>query len=88
MADAATLDRVDESIDALCASLQVITRDAPLRAFLQHIANLARVLVNARYCALGIVEGERFTDFIVSGISEAERAAIGALPRGTAFSAS
>lgn len=50
---------------------------------LQRIVELARELVGARYAALGIVgEDDFLSDFVTTGISEAEREAIGPLPRG------
>lgn len=50
---------------------------------LEKIADLARVVTGARYAALGIFDaGGVVTDFITSGITAEERAAIGALPKG------
>ncbi|HTS14608.1 MAG TPA: GAF domain-containing protein [Candidatus Sulfotelmatobacter sp.] len=50
---------------------------------LQLVADRARALVDARYAALGIVGSDgRLERFFTSGIDEATRARIGALPRG------
>lgn len=50
---------------------------------LEKIADLARVVTGARYAALGIFDGNgTVTDFITSGITPEQRAAIGPLPKG------
>jgi len=50
---------------------------------LEKIADLARVVTGARYAALGIFDREgTVTDFITSGITPEQRAAIGPLPKG------
>ena len=50
---------------------------------LEKIADLARVVAGARYAALGIFDGNgTVTDFITSGITPEQRAAIGPLPKG------
>ncbi len=54
-----------------------------LDAALRRIVELARELVGARYAALGIVGADGLlSDFITTGISDAEQEAIGPLPRG------
>jgi len=54
-----------------------------LTAVLQSIADAARDLVQARYAALGVAdENGRVVQFITSGITAEQRAAIGALPHG------
>ncbi len=69
------LQRVSQVV--LAVARQLSTRDV-----LQMIVRSARSLVNARYAALG-VPGDHgsFAEFIVDGIPEAERRAIGPLPR-------
>lgn len=70
------LDRLDEAILSLTSELD-------LDAVLQRVTDLARALVGARYCALGIVgPDDLLSDFITSGVSATEREAIGDLPRG------
>src|ERR1700760_2775850 len=48
----------------------------------QVIVRSARSLVGARYAALGVPDaGDSFAEFVVDGVSDAEWAAIGPLPR-------
>jgi len=59
-----------------------LTRQMSVRDVLQVIVRSARSLVGARYAALGVPdEGDSFAEFVVDGISGAEWAAIGPLPR-------
>jgi len=59
-----------------------VTRQKSVRDVLQVIVRSARSLVGARYAALGVPdEGDSFAEFVVDGISDAEWAAIGPLPR-------
>ncbi|HLI40700.1 MAG TPA: GAF domain-containing sensor histidine kinase [Streptosporangiaceae bacterium] len=59
-----------------------VARQMPVRDVLQVIVRSARSLVGARYAALGVPdEGNSFAEFVVDGISPAEQAAIGPLPR-------
>ena len=55
-----------------------------LSAVLQRVADSARAVVGARYAALGVIgeDGSTLTQFITSGMSEAERERIGTLPSG------
>src|ERR1700733_9392464 len=74
-------DGLDELYQVSQAVLSV-TRQMPVRDVLQVIVRSARSLVGARYAALGVPdEGDSFAEFVVDGISGAEWAAIGALPR-------
>jgi PAS domain S-box-containing protein len=60
-----------------------ISRALDLSHVLQNIVDSARDLVQSRYAALGVSDEEgRILEFITSGISPEERAAIGSLPRG------
>jgi signal transduction histidine kinase len=61
-----------------------LAAELSLPALLQRIIELAVELTEASYGALGVLsaDGARLADFITSGISEAERTAIGKLPRG------
>jgi signal transduction histidine kinase len=58
--------------------------DLDLAATLQRIVDAARALVDARYCALGVLDatGAGLAEFIVSGIDEATYRAIGDVPKG------
>jgi signal transduction histidine kinase len=51
---------------------------------LQRVADSARQVVGARYAALGVIgeDGSTLTQFITSGLSDAERERIGDLPSG------
>src|SRR5579859_1016154 len=74
-------DGLDELYQVSQAVLSV-TRQMPVRDVLQVIVRSARSLVGARYAALGVPdEGDSFAEFVVDGISDAEWAAIGPLPR-------
>lgn len=55
-----------------------------LEAVLQRVADLAAEVIGARYAAVGLLAPDRRTleSFIVSGMSEAQRKAIGNLPTG------
>jgi signal transduction histidine kinase len=68
---------------ALDAAVRGIAELAPLDDVLQVIADRVRPLVGAQYAALGIVDaGGRILRFITSGMDDATRARIGALPEG------
>ena len=59
-----------------------VTRQLSVHDVLQVIVRSARSLVGARYTALGVPDsGDSFAEFVVDGISPAEWAAIGPLPR-------
>jgi signal transduction histidine kinase len=57
--------------------------DLSLPVVLRRIVESARELVNARYCALGVIGPDgRLSEFVHTGMSEDEVDAIGALPEG------
>jgi signal transduction histidine kinase len=71
------------AIDALDSATRAIAGELDLDRVLQLIVDSVRDLVHARYAALGIVDASgRIERFITSGISDEERAMIGAPPRG------
>ena len=76
---------VSEGLDELYQVSQAVlsvTRQMSVRDVLQVIVRSARSLVGARYAALGVPDqGDSFAEFVVDGISDAEWAAIGPLPR-------
>ena len=76
---------MSEGLDELYQVSQAVlsvTRQMPVRDVLQVIVRSARSLVGARYAALGVPDqGDSFAEFVVDGISGAEWAAIGPLPR-------
>lgn len=74
---------VESAIDALEEATRAIAGELDLDRVLQLIVDAVRDLVPARYAALGIVDGRgRIERFITSGITPAERAAIGDTPHG------
>ena len=76
-------DHLLDQLDVLDDAILAISSELDLDAVLQRITDLARALVGAHYCALGIVGPDGYlTDFITSGLSATEREAIGDLPRG------
>ena len=76
---------MSEGLDELYQVSQAVlsvTRQMPVHDVLQVIVRSARSLVGARYAALGVPdEGDSFAEFVVDGISGAQWAAIGPLPR-------
>ncbi|MBI3746322.1 MAG: GAF domain-containing protein [Chloroflexi bacterium] len=71
------------AIDALDVATRAIAGELDLDRVLQLIVDSVRELVDARYAALGIIDASgRIEFFITSGISAADRAAIGPLPSG------
>jgi signal transduction histidine kinase len=71
------IERVIREVPDLMAELR-------LEAVLQRVADLAAEVIGARYVAVGLLAPDRRTldNFIVSGMREAERTAIGSLPVG------
>lgn len=61
-----------------------IGSDLDLPAIIQRIAEVARELVGAKYCAVGVLDPTRthLSDFITVGVDDDMRAAIGDLPKG------
>jgi signal transduction histidine kinase len=75
-----SLDRLYALIDAML----LIEADAELATLLQRIVTEAAELVGARYGALGVLddEGSSLREFITTGVTDAQRLAIGAPPVG------
>ncbi|HEY3209672.1 MAG TPA: GAF domain-containing sensor histidine kinase [Actinomycetota bacterium] len=70
------------ALRAINDAVLAIAAERSVEPVLQKIVDSARALVRARYAALGVPDGEGgFSQFIVSGISDAMREAIGELPR-------
>src|SRR5579862_7690628 len=61
-----------------------LAAELSLPALLQRIVDQAVELTGARYGAVGVLsaDGVDLADFITSGLTSAERASIGELPRG------
>jgi len=71
------------AVQALDAAVRGISGVLELSQVLQLIVDRVRELVGARYAALGIVDEQGLiTEFITSGITAEQRAAIGDLPHG------
>ena len=72
-----------ERLAALDEATRTITGVLSFERVLQAIVDRVRELVDAKYAALGIVDGAgRVERFLTSGVSRAEREAIGPPPRG------
>lgn len=71
-------------LEALHQSALALTTELDLQAVLQKVVDLSRELLDAKYGALGVADPEtnRVKQFITAGISDAERARIGAPPQG------
>ena len=74
------MDRLRAIVDAGVA----LASELSLDAVLQRIVEAAAQLTEARYAALGVIDpsGQALEKFIVTGVDEETKAAIGDLPRG------
>ena len=82
LANVRTMGDGSDELYKVSQAVLSVTRQMPVRDVLQVIVRSARSLVGARYAALGVPdEGDSFAEFVVDGISGAEWAAIGPLPR-------
>ena len=78
-----SIEQIRAPVRALEAATRAIASELDVDRVLQLIADSVRTLVDAKYAALGIVGEDGLIDkFITSGISPAQRAAIGPLPEG------
>ena len=68
----------------LVGAVMAVGSDLDLAATLQRIVDAARELVDARYCALGVLDasGGALAEFVVGGIDDDTYRAIGDLPKG------
>ncbi|MBI1801207.1 MAG: GAF domain-containing sensor histidine kinase [Chloroflexi bacterium] len=73
-----------EQLAALHDAALALTTELDLATVLQKVIDLSRGLANARYGALGVLDGQgRYIDqFITSGLSPEQRAQVGPPPRG------
>jgi len=79
----AEVGRANARLEVLDEATRAISAELDLDRVLQLIVDRVRLLVGARYAALGIVDARGTIErFITSGISHEERARIGAPPRG------
>src|SRR6478736_1915108 len=76
-------DVLPASTKALLDAVNAISSDLDLRAVLTRIVEAATRLTEARYGALGVLgRDDLLAEFVTTGISDAERAAIGPPPHG------
>jgi signal transduction histidine kinase len=72
----------DEVLRGVSAAVLAVTRELSVGDVLQVIVRSVRSLAGARYAALGVPDDHgSFAEFVVDGISERWRKAIGPLPR-------
>jgi signal transduction histidine kinase len=78
------MDVIEGRAQRLLDTGLALAAELSLPTLLQSISDLAVELTGARYGALGVLsaDGAHLDDFITSGMTEAQRAEIGALPRG------
>ncbi|MFN8454217.1 MAG: GAF domain-containing sensor histidine kinase [Anaerolineae bacterium] len=75
--------QLDPQLKALSEATQAITSELSLEHVLHKIAEAARVLINAKYAALGVHDGHGYLSrFITAGVEPAQHARIGPLPTG------
>jgi signal transduction histidine kinase len=75
-------DDLDEVLRRVSAAVLAVTRELSVRDVLEVIVRSVRSLSGARYAAIGIPDDRgSFAEFVVDGISERQRKAIGPLPR-------
>jgi signal transduction histidine kinase len=72
----------DELLQQLSQVVLAVARQLSVHDVLQVIVRSARSLVNAKYAAIGVPDDHgSFAEFVVDGIPERQRRAIGPLPR-------
>lgn len=73
-----------DHVQALLDAVVAISSDLDLHSVLERITAAACQITEARYGALGVIGqgGDGLVDFVTHGVSQAERDAIGELPRG------
>jgi signal transduction histidine kinase len=71
-----------DAVRAMSEAVLAISSERSVEAVLQSIVHSARELVDARYAALGVPDGQgNFAHFITSGMTREEVEAMGPLPR-------
>jgi signal transduction histidine kinase len=82
--DAEEVSRVRLRFERLLGAGVAIFSAHSLDAVLQQVVDSGREVVGARYAALGVLaeDGSSLSQFVTSGLSQAERERIGDLPRG------
>jgi len=71
-------------LERLVAAMPALIAELSLDGVLQRVADLARELIGARYAAVGMLapDGRSLETFTTSGLTQEQRARIGALPKG------
>jgi signal transduction histidine kinase len=84
MAGSAESERVRERFERLLAATIAISAEHRLEDVLQQVVDSARAVVESRYAALGVLADDKasLSQFVVAGISPAEKERIGAPPTG------
>ena len=82
--DSTEVARVRRRFELLLDAGVAIFSEHTLAAVLQRVVDSAREVVGAKYAALGVLsaDGKGLSEFVTSGLSDAERAHIGDLPSG------
>jgi signal transduction histidine kinase len=76
------MDQQSAALRAMNDAVLAIAAEETIEPMLQRLVNSARELVDARYAAIGVPDGEgAFAQFITSGMSDELIAAMGPLPR-------
>jgi len=78
------ISRVRRRFELLLSAGVAVFSEHSLERVLQRVVDSAREVVGARYAALGVLapDGQSLEQFVTSGLTEAERERIGALPKG------
>jgi signal transduction histidine kinase len=77
-----TMEQQSAALRAMNDAVLAIAAEATIEPMLQRLVHSARELVDARYAAIGVPDGEgAFAQFITSGMSDELIAAMGPLPR-------
>jgi signal transduction histidine kinase len=77
-----TMEQQSAALRAMNDAVLAIAAEATIEPMLQRLVHAARELVDARYAAIGVPDGEgAFAQFITSGMSDELIAAMGPLPR-------
>jgi signal transduction histidine kinase len=76
------MEQQSAALRAMNDAVLAIAAEATIEPMLQRLAHSARELVDAKYAAIGVPDGEgAFAQFITSGMSDELIAAMGPLPR-------
>lgn len=75
-------DRATAALEAMSDAVLAVSAERSVEGLLARIVEVARQLAGARYAAVGLPDGEgNFAQFITAGMTEAQVAAMGPLPR-------